>query len=185
MQAAMEVSAPTESGRDSARPTQVAGGVLLLLMVVTAIPVVRLALVGLDPAQGLVEGVRLPAGLPRLGPPFGQHAASPYWMAETAGALVLLATFLARSLSARRRPGRGRVRVFAQVWLDTVLATLLGWLVAAVAVSFLTADRWLSYLLLVGGTVVFAVALGAAAGLLTGVVAALAHRRQPTATAAG
>jgi len=166
-----------EEPRESLRAGLAATVVLLTLMVVPAVPVVRLALVELDPLQALVEGLRLPAGLPRLGVPFGQHAVTGYWVAETVGALVVLVVFWARYLSARQRPARGRLRVLGQVWLDTMLAALVGCLVQSVVVSFLTDDVAVPYLLMIGGTVLFALLVGFAAGLLPGIPAALAHRR--------
>ena len=178
MQAQPDAPGPLTESRGSARGAVVAAGVLLVVMVVTAIPSVRLAIVGLAPVQALVEGIRLPAGLPRIGLPFGQHQVASYWLAETSGAVTLLVVFVARSLAARQ-PGRGRARVVGQVWLDTVLAVLVGCLVAAVAGSFLTADLPLPYLLMVAGTVLFALVIGAVLGVLTGLMAGLAHPRQP------
>ncbi len=176
MDATTDASAAPPESRETARAATTATALLLLIMVVTAISPVRLAMVGLDPLQGLIEGIRLPAGLPRVGLPFGQHAVTTYWLAETLGAVTVLVVFWARCRSARGGgAARGRLRVFGQVWLDTVLATLAGCLVAAVIGSFLTADQPLPYLLLIGGTVLFALLIGALVGLVTGLVAAAAR----------
>lgn len=168
------IAQPPES-RETARGAITATALLLLVMVLTAISPVRLALVELNPVQALIEGIRLPGGLPHLGLPFGQHAVTTYWLAETLGALSLLAVFWVRGRSARGGADRGRLRVFGQVWLDTVLATLIGCLVAAVVGSFFTHDLVLPYLLLIGGTVLFALVIGAVVGLLAGLVAAAAR----------
>ncbi len=169
------IAQPPES-RETARGAITATALLLLVMVLTAISPVRLALVELNPVQALIEGIRLPGGLPHLGLPFGQHAVTTYWLAETLGALTLLAVFWVRCRSARNgEVARGRLRIFGQVWLDTVLATLIGCLVAAVVGSFFTHDLVLPYLLLIGGTVLFALVIGAVVGLLAGLVAAAAR----------
>lgn len=166
------VSGPVPPGRS----VWVGVGVLALLQVLLGVPALRLWLVETAPAQALVEGVRMPVGLPRLGVPFGGTPLS-WWLVETVAALVLLAVFVLR----RRTPGSpgapaSRLRVFGRIWLDTLLAVVVGCLVQAVLGSFLTADVLLPYLLLVGGTLLFATLVGALAGLLVAAVGVAVER---------
>lgn len=167
--------AQSVSSRGSLRPAGVGSAVLVALMVIGGIPGLRLAVVELVPAAALVEGIRMPAWLPRLGVPFGDGAAMSYWAVETVAALVVVVVFWLRSAAAARQ-ARSRLAVAGQVWLDTVLAVLAGCLVYAVLSSFLTADRPLPYLLLVGGVSIFGVLWGALSGLLTAAAASAVAR---------
>ncbi len=164
-------STPSVSPRGSRRPALAGVVVLALLMLIGAVPAVRLALVEWFPVSALVEGVRMPAWLPRLGLPFGDNPGWGYWLVETVAALVVLAVFWVRCLAAYR-PRRTRRRIAVQVWLDTVLAVLAGCVVHAVLSTFLTGDRPLPYLLLVGGAALFALVWGALTGLITAAAAA-------------
>ena len=172
MQPTVTSVAPNVSNRGARVPVLAGAVVLALVMVVAGVPAVRLWVVEVLPPAALLEGVRMPAWLPRLGIPFGRDVALSYWVVETLAALVVLGTYWYCARPVGAAGGRGRTA--GRVWVATLLAVLIGCLVPAVLGSFLTADTTLPFLLLVGGTAVFAALWGAVAGLLASLAAALA-----------
>jgi len=171
MQPTVTHVAPNVSNRGALAPVAAGAVVLALVMVVAGVPAVRLWTVEVLPPAALLEGIRMPAWLPRLGIPFGRDVALSYWVVETLAALVVLATYWYAARPVGAAASRGRTA--GRVWVATLLAALTGCLVQAVLGSFLTADTTLPYLLLVGGTAVFAALWGALVGLLTCVAAAV------------
>ncbi len=162
-------------GENAAQRRPVWAGVVTLLavVVVLGVPTIRLWTIAQLPPLALLNGIRLPGPLPTLGVPLADDPSWAHWAMRSIGALAIPLMFgLWMSRSSR---GSGRVAFGA--WTATIVAVVAGSVTQAVLESMLMAGGFVSFLLLIGGTVLVAALVGVVVGALVAVVCAAVSLR--------
>lgn len=154
------------------RPVWAGVASLLAVVVVLGLRPVRLWTIEQFPAVALLNGIRMPGPLPALGLPVAAEPSWVHWATRVIGALVIPIVF---GLWMSRRAG-GVWRVAVQAWVTTVVAVVAGCVVHAVLESMLMAGGFVSFLLLVGGTVLLGALVGIVVGVPVSVVCGVVHR---------
>lgn len=121
------------------------------------------------PALALVDGVQLPGPLPTLGLPLGDEPSWAHWATRVVGAVTIPVVFWL--WMSRESGGLGRIALRA--WKATVVAIVAGCLLSAVLESMIMAGGLMSFVLMVGGTLLLGTLVGVVVGLLVALVVAL------------
>ena len=159
-------------GAAQRRPVWAGAVTLLAVVVVLGVPTIRLWTIAQLPPLALLNGIHLPGPLPTLGLPLADDPSWTHWAMRSIGALAIPLVFgLWRSRSSR---GSGRIAFGA--WTATIVAVVAGSVVHAVLESMVMTGGFVSFLLLVGGTVLVGALVGMVVGVLVAVVCAAASR---------
>lgn len=135
----------------------VLSGVLVLL----GFQPVLLWTIGQLPPLALVDGVQLPGPLPTLGLPVGDDPSWAHWTTRVVGAVTIPVVFWL--WMSRESGGLGRIALRA--WRATVMAVIAGCLLSAVLESTIMAGGLMSFVLMVGGTLLLGTVVGVVVGI--------------------